>query len=477
MRTRRVSSRAARTGRRVAVVAFAWAASGCVYFNGIYNAKSAARNGDARLRRGAETEASAFFQTSAAKAETVLVRHPTSTWRPRALYLAGRGAALGGLCDQAVPRLHEFLRLQGNEVDDVARARVALASCELRQQQIAPARARLDSLIDWKEPHVARQARVWAARAALAAGDRDGVVRYLNEADDATLPWELVLASLSAREYTRVESLLVQRAVRADYRDDAIRAIRELWAAGHARSAETIVAQYDAGRVRDASRAQMHFVVGDLSLRDGDEPSARRHLVAARTLAGRDTVTSHEADARLAFLALMRTTTLRDVDTVFARLDSAVQRTPYARRVAEHVLLLRLLALQTEVTGASMFLAGEIARDSLRARALAQGLFLRVTREFPGSPLVPQAWYAASLLTPDSADSWRARIVGEHSASFVAAWLRGEDPSTRPDFTLNPALLSARWNETLRTWSDSVRKLRAAPRPSASARPMPDVHP
>lgn len=477
MWSRRATSPTARTARRVAVVAFAWVASGCVYFNGIYNANAAARSGDARLRRGAESEASAFFQTSAAKAETVLVRHPTSTWRPRALYFAGRGAALAGLCDQAVPRLHEFLREAGSEVNDVARARVALASCELRQQHITTARARLDSLVDWNEPHVARQARIWAARAALAAGDRDGVVRYLNEADDATLPWELVLASLSAREYTRVESLLVQRAIRADYRDDVLRALREMWSAGQARGAEAIVAQYDAGRVRDANRSQMHFVAGDLSLRDGDEASARRHLVAARTLAGRDSITSREADARLAFLALMRTVSLRDVDTVFARVDSAVQRTPYARRVADHVLLMQLLAQQNEVTGASMFLAAEVARDSLRASALAQSLFLRVARDFPGSPLIPQAWYAASLLAPDSADAWRSRIVREHATSYVAAWIRGEDPSARPDFTLNPALLSARWNETVRTWADSVRKLRAAPRTTVRATPVPDVRP
>ena len=106
--------------------------SGCVYYNGIYNAKEAARNGDALLRREAESEANTQFQLSAARAESVLVRHPTSPWRTRALYLAGRGAAYSGQCERAIAALSEFLALAGSTADDRDRARVALASCEFR---------------------------------------------------------------------------------------------------------------------------------------------------------------------------------------------------------------------------------------------------------------------------------------------------------------------------------------------------------
>lgn len=443
--------------------------SGCVYYNGIYNAKESAKRGDARLRRGAESDAATLFQTSAAKAETVLVRHPNSSWRTRALYLAGRGAALGGQCEAAVPRLTAFLALPGSTADDLARARVALASCELRLASIPSARARLDSLLGVRNPEIARQVRLWAARAALAAGDRDAVSGYLGDADDDRLPWELVLASLSAREYVRVESLLVQRAARADYRDDVTRAIRELWMAGHWDAVETIVRGYDAARIRDASRAGLHFAAGDLNLRAGRDSMARQHLFAARTLAGRDTVIERESTARLAYMNLVRVGSLREVDTIMARQDSATRRTPYARRVSEQLLLVRLLAQQDEPTGAATFLAAEVARDSLRAPELAKSLFLRVAREMPGNPLAPQAWYAASLLSPDSADAWIARIRREHGQSAVAAWLSGDDPGSRPDFASAPELLQVRWTETLRVWSDSVRKLRLPPKPTTSS--------
>ncbi len=460
-----------RAGRRLVLLAATWAiGSGCVYYNGVYNAQEAARLGERRLRADNETEAATQFQLSAAKAESVLVRHPTSKWRARALYLAGRGAALGGQCEQATVRLNEYLTTPGEPAVDRDRARVALASCEVRSAKLAEARARLDSLVDSPDAPTARQARLWASRAALAQGDRDAVERYLGSLDGGALPWELLSASLNAREFVRVESLLVQRASRGDYRDDVTRVLRDLWADGRVEAAERIVATYDAARIRDANRAAMHFALGDLSLRSGLDSVARRHLFASRTLAGRDTVMERESAARLAFLPLPRVASVRELDTLLARQDSAVLRTLYARRTTEQVLLLRLFEAQEDVTGASTYLAAEVARDSLRAPVLAQSLFLRVAREVRASPLVPHAWYAASLITTDSAGSWRRRILAEYATSSVAARLRGEDPAASSDYVSAPALLTLRWTETVRTWSDSVRKLRLPPKAAGPVR-------
>ena len=105
-----------RRGAQVLLMAAVLQTAGCVYFNGIYNAKEAAQRGDAQLRQGAETDAASFFQLSAAKAETVLVRHPQSSWRSRALYLAGRGEAWSGQCEAATSRLTEYLASEGIEL-------------------------------------------------------------------------------------------------------------------------------------------------------------------------------------------------------------------------------------------------------------------------------------------------------------------------------------------------------------------------
>ena len=458
-----------RTARRLAVVLASWlAGSGCVYYNGIYNAQAAARLADARLRRDDDGEATTRFQQSAAIAESVLVRHPKSKWRGRALYIAARSGAMAAQCDRAMPRLRELLAGTALATGERDRARLGLASCEVRGGRSADARPRLDSMFQSADQELARQSRLWAARAALSMGDRDAVPAYLGNLDAGVLQWELISASLSAREFTRVESLLMQRARQGDYREDVTRALRELLMVARVDAAERIVAQYDAARVRDESRARMHFALGDMHGRANRDSLARRHLFAARALAQRDTVTAHEANARLALLDLAHVSTVRELDLLVARQDSVVWRTSFARLVSDRVLLFRLLAARTDAEGAALFLAAEIARDSLRAPRLAQSLFLRVARELPTSPLVPQAWYAASLLEADSASLWQRRILVDYSGSSVAARLRGEDPADRPDFVRTPELLTSSWSDALRLWSDSVRTLRLPPQPAGN---------
>jgi hypothetical protein len=445
----------------VAAAATLGVAPGCVYFNGIYNAQAAARRGDAALRRGDETGAVSHFQAAAAAAESVLVRHPASSWTTRALYLAGRAAAFGAQCDQGVARLRAFLALPGIPPADADRARLALGACDLQRGAVPAARARLDSVLAVTDDDATRrQARLWAARAALAARDRDAAERLLAGLDGTQLSWELLSASIAARDFARAESLLVQRAARGDYRDDVPPALRELWSAGHWDGVEEVVRRYDAARVRDAGRVAMHFAVGDLNLRAGRDSLARQHLFTARGLAGRDSAVAREAAARLALLPIGRAATLREVDTLFARVDSATRTAAYARLAADRLLLLRLLLQREDATGAARFLAAEVARDSLRAIALARTLFLEVARDLPGSPLAPNAWHAAAQLTPDSAEAWRARLLRDHPGSYVAAWLRGEDPGQRADFVSTPQLLTFTWEATTRLWSDSVRKLR-----------------
>jgi hypothetical protein len=458
-----------RAAQRLALVLASWlVGSGCVYYNGIYNAQTEARLADAKLRRDDDGEATTRFQRSAAIAETVLVRHPKSKWQNRALYLAARSGAMAAQCERAVPRLQQLLAGSTMDASERTRSRLALATCDVRAGRSADARLRLDSLLLAGDPEIVRQSRLWAARAALSMGDRDAVPAYLGTIDARVLQWELISASMSAREYSRVESLLVQRARLGDYRDDVTRALRDLLGDGRVQAAEDIVAQYDAARVRDDSRARMHYALGDMHARAGLDSLARRHLYVARTLAQRDTVTARDANARLALLDLPRVASVRELDTLIARQDSAVWRTSYARQVAERVLLFRLLASRGDAETASLYLAAEVARDSLRAPELARALFLRIARASPSSPLVPNAWYAAALLEPDSAMVWHGRVLADFANSSVAARLRGDDPADRPDFVSSPDLLRLTWTDALRIWSDSVRTLRRPPKPAGS---------
>ncbi len=444
------------------------ASSGCVYYNGIYNAKAAARQGDALLRGANDGEASVQFQLSAARAETVLVRYPKSQWRTRALYLAGRGAAFSGQCERALTQLRLFLDVSGTPADDRDRARVALATCEFRTNRIAVARLRLDSLVDAPNPETARQARLWSARAAMAVGDRDAVPQYLRDLDAGTLQWELIGASVAANEYARAESLLTAQAEASVYRDEAGRYLRDLWLSGRQAQVETIVSRFDRSRVREEQRASLYFAVGDLNLRAGRDSVARLQLALAAQRAGRDSVVFREATARLTALRIMTLASLRQLDSVVATQDSVVRATPFFQRVQEQLLFVSLLAGKVDPTGASLYLAAEVARDSLRSSPLAEVLFLRVAREVFGSPLAAQALFAAGLIRSDSAAIWNERIRADYPNSAIAAYLRGEDPANRADFISSPELLRFSWTEGARTWADSVRRLRGRARSSVA---------
>lgn len=457
----------AAAGRRMATVLGTWVlASGCVYYNGVYNAQAAAKQGDRRLRENQEAEAQSRFLESAERAESVLVRFPTSKWRTRALYLAGRGHALSGDCERGRERILELLDRADVTPSERDRARVALGACDVRSNAMATARLRLDSLIGSSDRAVAREARLWAARAALTMGDLDAVTGYLGASSSEILPWELISASTTARDFARGESLLVLRARRGDFRDEAVRSVREMTAAGRVEEARRVVLAYDAARVREPLRAQLHYAVGDQLLRADRDSLAAWHLGMARELAGRDTLVVREAAARRAWLAIRRARTLEESEATLAQLDSAVMRTTLARRLADQWLLVRMLAGKADGTGAGLFLAAEVVRDSLQAPALAQAVFVELARRHASSLLAPAALYAATLLpspiTADSADRWRRRVTTEYAASAVAARLRGDDPSALPDFVSAPEMLRFSWSEVTRQWADSLRRLRAA---------------
>lgn len=458
-------------GRTLFVALTGLVLSGCVYYNGLYNAQSLADAGDARLRRDAEDDARAQFQQSASRAESVLVRFPTSTWRTRALYLAGRGAALAGECEQGTRRLTEFLMDEGASLAERQRAELAMASCDIRTSRIAAARTRLEPLLQASDRETARQARVWAARAALAQGDLTAASTFLAGLEAGTLPWELVGAALNSGTFAPVESLLVDRARRGDYREEAARAVRELAIAGHFGDAERVVRAYDIGRARPAARAALHFALGEQWLRIGVDTAAMRHLEVARALAGRDSLLAGESSARIGYIGVRQATSWRAMDSAWAAVDSLGRRTIMGRRLDEQLLLMRLLGGRDEATGAGLYLAAEIARDSVRAPRLAAALFSQLASTRPDLPVAPFAWYAASLLLPDSSDQWQRRIRAQYGYSAVAARLQGDDPTSRPDFVTTPELLKFAWSDGVRIWSDSVRRLRA--RTMSPARNLP----
>jgi hypothetical protein len=120
------------------------------------------------------------------------------------------------------------------------------------------------------------------------------------------------------------------------------------------------------------------------------------------------------------------------------------------------------LASASDSTGASLFLAAEVARDRVESPALARTLFLRAAREHSASSLAPKALLAAAQLTPDSARVWREVVRTRYASSPYARALDGglEDP--RP-FEHDDRLLRQTWTRATLADTSSLASQRSRP--------------
>lgn len=443
--------------------------SACAYYNGIYNAKSELTAGERLARQGREAEAGSHYAAAAAKAETVLVRHPRTRWRAEALSIAARASALSGDCAVARPRLVEALAPPTLEPTERDRLLVAQGVCEVREARPASALAILEPLSERGHASVRPAAALWAARAAIALGDADRARRVLGAIDAGAAHWELAQASLAAHQYAAAESLLALRAARGDARPELTPMLRTLWLAGRRDAVERLVAQYHAAGARASDKLSLHMLVADLQVDAGLDAPARAHLLAARRLAV-DSVLDAEAVARLTLLSLAPLSRLEDVSAAVRRGSVQGRASMLQRRLDDNLLLAELLAGRADPSGASMYLAAEVARDSLRAPRLAYQLFRRIDQALQGAVMAPRGLFAAAVLEPDSASALHARLRERYPRSPWALALDGGNPGDFPAWEVSEATLRVAWKDVALQFADSLTRLRTPVVPGANQR-------
>ncbi|MBX9927723.1 MAG: hypothetical protein K2X99_02315 [Gemmatimonadaceae bacterium] len=452
--------------RAFGAVVLALVASGCAYYNGVYNAKRAVRRGEALRAVGREGEAAGEFALGAISAETVLARYPRSRWRAEALYLAGRGGALGGDCGRGRGHLMTFLARPAAQREWRDRAGVALALCDLRAGRLADARVVLDSLAVHAVPSARDEAIIGAARAAIALGDLRGAEQRLARVDAGVAQWELAAAALAAGEPVRAESLMILRVRRGDARPDLPQFVRGLWVAGDRAAMDRVVFTFGGSRARSSDRFAAHLLAADLWMAARVDANASAHLLAARRLA-LDSVAEVEAGSRLTLLRLADRSRLEDVTAVVGQGRREGRGTLLQQRLEDNLLLVQILERRVDRTGAALFLAAEVARDSLRAFSLSDALFRRL--EESGTVMASRAVLGIATVTPESASVVAARVQERFPRSPDAARLGGNDASTMPAYVAQQAALTDVWTTATRRWRDSLAILRPAPGGAARA--------
>jgi len=445
--------------------------SACAYYNGVYNATVELKAADRLSARGREAEAASRYGTAAVKAESVLVRFPRTRWRAQALAIAARGFALSGDCVAARPRLTEALAMSPVDAATHDLLAVAQGACDVRDAHPAAALERLEALAAHGERAARGPAAVWAARAAIALGDIDRARRILDAIDAGAAQWELAQASLASHQYAVAESLLALRAARGDVRPDLTPMLRTLWLADRRDAIERLVARYQGAATRASDKLALHMLVADLQIDAGLDAFARAHLLAARKLAV-DSMADAEAVARLTLIALSPLSRLEDVAAVVRRGAPQGRSSLVQRRLDDNLLLLELLAHRTDPSGASLYLAAEVARDSLRAARLAVQLFRRIDTQWQGAILAPRGLFAAAALDADSAAAWQARLRERYPRSPWALALDGGSPGDLPAFEASEATLRVAWTNVALQFADSLKRLRAPAVPGTKARPV-----
>jgi hypothetical protein len=398
-------------------------ASACAYYNGLYNARGLVRRAETASREGKDSAAVAAWREAAAKADTVIARYPRSRWTDDALLLSGTSSAFAGACVHALERLGQWERHPAADAKQRARASIARGACLVTLGEHARALDTLVPFVTHRDETLSRIAASWAARAALSVGREDSVVLFARAAGSDALDADLASAAVASGRLTLAERILRQRA--SEWRSLAgMQAPLARLSRFNRALADSIVHLTQSGRASRLERARLSVAAGSWAERDGDAEAARRHYDRALRMSA-DTALVTEVVTRSGLLDVRAAVTIEDARI---RLDRAKGKTvapPDFARVDSALRLAARLAHAADSTGASRFLAAEVARDAVGAMPLARALFLGAAREFPTSSLAPKSWLAAADLTPDSAEVWRARVLESYGASPYALALAG----------------------------------------------------
>jgi tetratricopeptide (TPR) repeat protein len=413
-----------RAGTRVRAALAACAlgvVSGCVYYNGMYNAERAASEAGRFERQGRAAEARDRWQRAVVHAESVTVRHPRSRWAPAALLLRGRGLAHLDRFNDAATVLEEATR-RARSAAQRAQAYALLGQAYVAVGRHENAAAALDTALALGDPAVRSEALLFRGRARLALAQPLAALADFSDSDDPRAAFgrarTLLVLHDSAAAIAQLEGLVGVR----PYEERAWReALADLAALGGWASASRL-----AGRLTerpDLTRGQK----ARLLLDDGDrlqaagEGSGAQARYAATAAAAPDSTEARLAavrGTRLALGAAQRDAELDDAAQRLARIVAdgglpAREAQPTARMLAR----LARLAQEGAAPDARWFLRAELIRDSLRARGLAARAFAAMGERFPGSPWTPKALLAAIAAGHPAADSLRGVLDARYADS------------------------------------------------------------
>jgi tetratricopeptide (TPR) repeat protein len=424
-------SRAARSP-----VLLLWLATGCAYYNGMWSAERFARDARRQEARGQPGEARLNWAQAAVRAESVLVRHPTSRWANDALVLQGEALARSGACDQAAAPLRQALQQIS---DDGLRGRASLmaARCAMDSGNSGAVDGLLAPVFAGADPQQRSEAAAIAGRAALARGDARAAVDLLRRSQVSGTRLDRARALVALGQTSEAVALLDSVRERPFDETRWSAALADLADRSGAGAASGVLDRLLASsRVPGGVRARLLLADGDRRRGERDYAAAQMRYTAAATAAP-DSVAGSVARVHTLEILVLQSENPADLTPVRTQLDRLTSTrgalTGSGLTEAENLSQTLTLLSAAAPTDIDAFRAAELARDSLGASHLAATMFLQFVARRPTSLFAPKALLAAASLRPAVGDSIRAVIDSQYATSPYTLALHG---TTSPAFAV-----------------------------------------
>jgi tetratricopeptide (TPR) repeat protein len=404
--------------------------SGCVYYNGMYNANRLARSARKAEREGRTFDANNLWGQVATKAESVVVRHPTSKYAGEAGVLRGVALARLGQCEQALGPLSR-IAVTATPAELSEDAMLATGHCQLALGNVAAADAAFGQLLQSKNTERRREAHFQHARMLRQAARYEEALSTLEDYRDPRANTERILALAGAGRLPEALALADSLIARGDTTrrwDSVVVALgRE---SPFAASSLVERVRRLPNRTREV---QARLLLEDgLRLSRADTSRAAPRFREAIAVGGAGEAAGR-ASLELVRLDLRRASRPDQLGPILDSLKSLAVRfymvTAELNRVAATVAAVRGSVASvlpgTPQGDLRLFLAAESARDSLGAPRVAGTIFRRILEDWPASPYAPKVILAVQQLESNWGDSARALLAERYLDSPYLAMIRG----------------------------------------------------
>jgi tetratricopeptide (TPR) repeat protein len=422
------------------------AATGCVYFNALYNANRLFDQGSAEIEDGRVAAGRGNLGASIEKAERIVANKPNSRWADDALRLTTRARILREEWMEAAESA-VLLLAYAKTAEDSAEVAGYLGTAKIYLGELAVADSLLSVALEYEDGAKPRSRLLLSRARARAVMDRLGEADLdLREAIELEPDWlepridRVRLLVLSGRGDQAVFwlSSLFNLILNATEEREVVALAQEVVSMSPATGLAAL-AEVESSNLLRSDRALLIKLRADIEVSIGDSETGKEDYQLAVSI-DPDSRSAVDAQVSLASLDVQSAEQVEDLERPQTSLER-LYRQPAARGVYSlnrlRDMLIRI-EFWVEVGNLGYILAAETARDELNAPLLARTLLLEYANTQPQSLWAPKAILAVLDLTDldsgapeaatngSSAEELRRRLAEDYGDSaYVRALIGG----------------------------------------------------